>query len=99
MRLVVLVLLAACRIGFDEVPDGGTTVMPNSNVVCAPGTFCLVNCSEHKRCDVACNGAAQCIVDCGGQPCSVDDCSGVSCTVDCGTGVRATVTGQRATCP
>jgi hypothetical protein len=99
MRLAVLVLLAACRIGFDDVPDGGTAVTPNSNVVCAPGTFCLVTCDGRERCDVACNGAAQCIVDCAGQTCTVSGCSGVTCTVDCGTGAPPTTYGQRATCP
>jgi hypothetical protein len=99
MRLVMLVFLAACRIGFEEVPDGGTTATPNSDVVCTPGSFCLINCAGRERCDVACNGAAQCVVDCAGQPCSVAGCSGVTCTVDCGTGTPATTIGQRATCP
>lgn len=98
MRFACVLLLAACRIGFDEVPDGGG-VPASSSVTCAPGSLCLVNCRGRERCDVACNGAAQCVVDCGGQRCSVTGCSGVACTVDCGTGVPATFAGQRATCP
>lgn len=110
-RIAWLVLLAACRIGFDELhPDGGegSTGTGDAHVetgqpdepftgTCQPGTQCSFDCSLASECSVQCNGGT-CDVTCPATGCVVTGCYVGTCTVECATG-SPTVYPSLATCP
>ncbi len=108
-RFAWLALLAACRIGFDEIaPDGATsgddplyTTAPAGEPFvssCAPGSACIVDCSRASSCTVQCNNAAYCDVTCPPTGCTVTGCYEGLCDVDCATGAPTRYI-SFATCP
>ncbi|GEM_PF-4629325 len=107
-RFAWLVLLAGCRIGFDEIrpDDGGSldalaTVAPAGEPFissCRPGSACVVDCSLASSCDVQCNNAAYCDVTCPPEGCTVTGCFEYVCEVNCASGMPTRYT-SFATCP
>ena len=104
MRSTLLVLLAACRIGFDpiETPDasGARTADPHDPVECI-GVECIVDCRAWSTCQVDCGTSSYaCVVQCPETGCLVTDCRGDDCTVQCGYLAKPpTRIGTVATCP
>jgi hypothetical protein len=96
MRWLACLVLAACRIGFDEVAGTDATTASDDSFVCS-GTVCVASCPADTTCAIDCGTATECIVDCDG-PCTVTDCDFGRCVVRCDGELTQPVDGI-ATCP
>ena len=103
-----MLLLVACRIGFDEVPIEGAISCNDGGCYCPAATSCSFACTSAIACTVDCTEAAFCAVDCGPSEYCVVDCPaggcevaacGVGCTVVCGGAMLASRNGANASCP
>ena len=102
MRHLLIVMVVACRYGFDpiETPDASSAVQPHGGPYLCNGNACVVDCRAWASCNVDCGpDVLACIVECPSSGCTVTDCRGLVCDVVCVDGTSAHHVGDVATCP
>lgn len=90
--LVVMLVLAGCRIGFDPIeaagPDAGAEsdagTDPTALRACDPGTTCRIHATPGAIVLVTCAPGQDCLVECSlASTCAVSCNAAASCIVNC----------------